>query len=46
MRVHLKARDDQLPLSLDPQKASAQLDEIREAGFITIEIFAPAGGTF
>ncbi len=44
MRVHLKARDDRPALSLDPAKASAQLDEIREAGFTAIEIFAPAEG--
>jgi carboxypeptidase family protein/alpha amylase-like protein len=44
MRVHLKAREDRPAVSLDPAKASAQLDEIREAGFTVIEIFAPAEG--
>ena len=44
MRVHLKARDGRPALSLDPAKASAQLDEIREAGFTAVEIFAPAEG--
>jgi len=44
IRVHLKAREDRPALSLDPAKSSAQLDEIREAGFTAIEIFAPAEG--
>jgi hypothetical protein len=44
MRVHLKAHGDRPALSLDPAKTSAQLDEIREAGFTAIEIFAPAEG--
>lgn len=44
MRVHLKAHGDRPALSPDPAKTSAQLDEIREAGFTAIEIFAPAEG--
>jgi len=44
MQVHLKTREERSAVSLRPVKASAQLDQIREAGFTAIEVFAPAEG--